>query len=503
MFAVFALGNRQYEHFCAMGKKVHKAMIALGSTPLLSMGMGDDDDDIDKDFDEWSSKFFEALQSSDVLEAGCTKDITPDLVPSYSIEEVLDAPKSSVNALVNGSGVGVHSPYLATVSAVRELHGKESDRSCVHVEVDISGSKASYIAGDHIGVYPENAPEIVAEAARLLGHPLNKCFRMEIVGENEDLNEPPVHGPVTLEFVLARFVDLLSAPSKASLKMLSAFATDGEEHEKLVRMSGLNGVEEYDKYIHAPKRSLLEVLNDFPSAKPTLGAFLGSIAPHLQPRYYSISSSPKLDSSSVHITCAVVKETMPTGRVHHGVASTWLSKLTPGQKIPVFLRSSSFKLPSNNASPIIMVGPGTGLAPFRGFIQDRQADMANGKLPGPAVLYFGCRNRTHDYIYKDELKIAVDDGSLSTLHVAFSREGATKDYVQHHILKTSDDVWEILSQKTNPGYLYVCGDGKHMAKDVNRALLDIIIEKRGCSGNEAEGILKKMSDEGRYLKDVW
>ena len=499
-FAVFALGNRQYEHFCAMGKKVQKCMLELGASPLLSMGTGDDDDDIDRDFDEWSSEFFHALKSSDVLEAGVTADMTVESVPAYDIQKILDAPASSTNVLLNGDGAHVHSPYLAGVQTVKELHGKESDRSCVHVEVDISGCKASYESGDHVGVYPENDVKIVKKAASLLGKPLDFCFSMTKNAAFEDLTDIPVQGPMTLEFALKHFADLLSSPSKAALKMLSAFATDAKEHDRLVRMSSLDGAAEYDEYIHVPKRSLLEVLADFPSAKPTVGAFFGSIAPRLQPRYYSISSSPKMHPGSVHITCAVVCDVMPTGRVHNGVASTWLANLKPGQKIPIFLRHSSFKLPKNKDAPIIMVGPGTGFAPFRGFIQERQATKVSS---AEAILYFGCRKRTHDFIYESEINDALSGGAITKLEVAFSREGKTKDYVQHHISKDGAHVWSLLSNKKNPGYLYICGDGKHMAKDVNRVLHSIVEAQEGCTGSKAEAIVKKMADEGRYLKDVW
>eukprot|EP00889_Picochlorum_renovo_P008486 jgi/Picre1/35516/NNA_002977.t1 len=463
-FAVFALGNRQYEHFCSMGKTVHKCMSELGATPLLAMGTGDDDDDIDRDFDEWSAKFFEALKDSELFEAGVTAQVTTESVPAYSIQKIMDAPAS-----------------------------------CVHVEVDISGSQTGYEAGDHIGVYPENSKDVVKKAAELLGKPLDFCFSMTKDDRFEDLGEVFLPGAMTLEFALTHFADLLSSPSKAALKMLSAFATDAKERERLVMLCSVDGVAEYDAYVHVPKRSLLEVLEDFPSAKPTIGAFFGSISPRLQPRYYSISSSPKVQPTSVHITCAVVRDIMPTGRVHNGVASTWLARVQVGQKIPVFLRSSSFKLPQNRTAPVIMVGPGTGFAPFRGFIQDRRADSTSAEM----LLYFGCRHRDHDFIYEEEMKSAVEDGTLSKLELAFSREGKSKDYVQHHIEKDGSHLWSLLSNKKNPGYLYICGDGKHMAKDVNRVLHHIVEKEEGCSGNQAEAIVKKMADQGRYLKDVW
>jgi NADPH-ferrihemoprotein reductase len=501
-YAVFGLGNRQYEHFCSMGKKVDSCMEEMGGRALLPLGVGDDDDDIDRDFDQWSTKFFEAVKGAGILEAGKTADITEASVPAFAVHKVLDAPKNKLNVLASGGGRNVHEPYMAPVTAVRELHGAGSDRSCVHVELDISKSKASYEAGDHVGVFPENSSAVVRQAAALLGKPLDFCFAFGLPKDTdiaEDVGDLPVEGPVTLEFALMHFADLLSSPSKAALKMLSAFASDANEHDRLVKLCSLDGASTYDAYVHTPKRSLLEVMQDFPSARPSIGAFFGSIAPRLQPRYYSISSSPKMHPKSVHITCAVVRETMPTGRIHEGVASTWLAKLRPGERVRVFLRTSSFKLPKKGRAPVIMVGPGTGFAPFRGFIQERLATKAKSD----AALYFGCRNRAHDFIYEEEMNAAAASGALTRLKVAFSREAAKKDYVQHHIAADSKDVYAMLSDTTNPGYLYICGDGKHMAKDVNRVLHAIVEEEGTCSPAEAEKIVHEWAEQGRYLKDVW
>lgn len=358
------------------------------------------------------------------------------------------------------------------------------------------------MAGDHIAVCAENAPEVVAAAAKALGLPLTACFRVDLpVGNPGGLPEPPA-GPVTVRCILARYADLLSAPGKGALQALAAFASDPSQAATLKQLASIDGRDAYHEYIVAAKRSLLEVLQDFPSAQPSLGAFLGSIAPRLQPRFYSISSSPARHPQSVHITCAVVQEVMPTGRLHNGVASSWLAALTPGTKIPVFLRRSTFKLPADVNTPVVMVGPGTGLAPFRGFIQERLVAAKRAAALGPALLFFGCRSRQHDYIYREELEGAVAGGALSALHVAFSRETSVKDYVQHHMQRQGAEVWALLQPGAN-GVLYVCGDAKAMAKDVHRTLHDIIIKQTGCSGNEAEARVKALSDSGRYLKDVW
>ncbi|KAL4458551.1 hypothetical protein ABPG75_013416 [Micractinium tetrahymenae] len=502
-FAVFGLGNRQYEHFCAMGRKVSKAMKALGASEVTPRGEGDDDRDIDEDFDKWSAQLFAALDSSDLVTAGKGDASAASFVAAYDVEEVADAPASAVDSLPSGgTGLNSHSPFLATVSDVRELH-TGGDRSCVHVELDISGCKATYEAGDHVAVFAENSPSVVQAAARALGLPLSHCFRLRLPSPNKhSLPEPPAPGPLTLRCALARYADLLSAPNKAALLALAACARDAREASRLRRLASIEGKDEYHGYVVVAKRSLLEVMQDFPSARPSLGAFFGSITPHLQPRFYSISSAPQQHPRSVHITCAVVREKMPAGRLHEGVASCWLQRARPGDRMPIFLRQSTFKLPRSPAVPVVMVGPGTGLAPFRGFLQQRAALAQSGQQLGAAHLFFGCRNRKHDFLYEEELEAAVAQGAISQLHVAFSREKSRKEYVQHLMEAHAAEVWAILCE-TAGGYLYVCGDAKNMAKDVHRALHTIAVKATGCSDSKAEALVKQLLDSGRYLKDVW
>lgn len=501
-FAVFGLGNQQYEHFCAMGSKVEGAMRALGASALVPRGEGDDDQDIDADFDRWCADLFAALDKSPLVQKnkGGEFHLTADAVPAYVVEAVADAPAAAVDALPRGSGSSHGSPWLARVGAVRELH-RGGGRSCVHVEVDIAGSGVRYCAGDHVGVLAENSAATVEAAAAVLGLPPSMCFRLRVPpGGGHGLGEPFAAGPVTLRAALARHADLLSAPNKAALAALAAFAAVPEEAARLAHLASIEGREAYHEYVVEGKRSLLEVMQDFPSARPSLGAFFGSIAPHLQPRYYSISSSPAVHPKSIHITCAVVHEAMPSGRVHEGVASTWLAACRPGQPIPVFVRPSTFRLPADPTTPVVMVGPGTGLAPFRGFLQERAAAVARGVALGPAHLFCGCRNRQHDYIYQEELEGFVAAGALSQLHVAFSRDGPTKDYVQHHMEAHGREVWDLLCASRG-GVLYLCGDAKNMAKDVHRSLHDIVAKATGCSDAQAE--VQALSASGRYHKDVW
>lgn len=503
-YGVFGLGNKQYEHFNAVGKRMEKCMDVLGATAVVRRGDGDDDDCIDDDFEKWQAELLEALEgASHLVGAASAEGAAPIEAPEYAAE-ILTGPvaKSAMAApFRSGTGASAASPYLATVTEVRELHTAASDRSCVHVEIDISGAKGlAYTTGDHVGVYAENGEAAVAEAAGLLGLPLDTVFKLTVPAGSSGLAEP-FPGPITLRDALACFADLLASPHKENLAALAGAAADAGEKARLLHLASSAGKADYTDYVTKQHRSLLEVMRDFPSAKPGLGLFFGSVAPRLQPRFYSISSSSTAHPKSVHVTCSVVRDVMPSGRVHDGVCSSWLARAGRGATVPVFIRHSHFRLPEDDHAPIIMVGPGTGLAPFRGFLQERQALVDDAAELGPSVLFFGCRNGAHDFIYEAELRAFEESGALGKLHVAFSREGPAKDYVQHHLKREGAKVWELLKR---PGAcLYVCGDAKAMAKDVHRALIELVAEHGGMTGNQAEAWVKDFTDKGRYMRDVW
>ncbi|KAF6251355.1 NADPH-cytochrome P450 reductase [Scenedesmus sp. NREL 46B-D3] len=501
-YGVFGLGNKQYEHFNAVGKKMHTNMEALGATPVCSRGDGDDDDSIDDDFEKWCTELFAALDAQPELLGAAAVGGGGDTLAAYRVE-VLGAGCKAASPFPDGSGSSAHDPYWAVISEVRELHTAASGRNCVHVEIDISGnSQLKYETGDHLGMYARNSEQVVIEMAALLGLPLDTSFKLHTEGEGAsgDL-DAPFPGPIQLSTALAYFADLLSSPHKDALLALASCASDAKQAEQLKLLASAAGKAQYTEYIAKQQRSLMEVMRDFRSAKPTLGLFFGSVAPRLAPRYYSISSSAAKHPRSVHVTCAVVRDALPSGRVRDGVCSSYLQRSAPGERVPMFIRRSTFKLPADAHTPIVMVGPGTGLAPFRGFIQERQALIEDMAEVGPAVLFFGCRHRGHDYIYEAELEGAVECGALSQLHVAFSRAGPVKDYVQHHMEANGAAVWELLQQ---PGAcVYVCGDAKNMAKDVHRALIGIAQSHGSMSSSQAEGWVKRLGDGGRYHKDVW
>jgi len=294
-------------------------------------------------------------------------------------------------------------------------------------------------------------------------------------------------------------IDITTSPRKAVLRALADYATDAQEKQLLLLLASEAGADEYNKFIKNDQRTVYEVLQAFPSVNPPLDYIL-ELLPRLAPRYYSISSSPNFHPGFVHITSVVVNFTTAAGRSHNGVCSSWMATLPVGTHIPVFVRESHFRIPATPA-PLVMIGPGTGLAPFRGFLQELSHRRSQGAEGWESALFFGCRDRKHDFIYEEELLRFTQEGTLSHLQMAFSREQTNKVYVQNRISENKELVWNLIKDKN--GYLYVCGDAKQMAKAVHTALHSVVCEFGQMTDQQANTFIEELQKSGRYLQDVW
>ncbi|XP_034946234.1 NADPH--cytochrome P450 reductase isoform X1 [Chelonus insularis] len=507
-YSVFGLGNKTYEHYNEVAIYVDHRLEQLGATRVFELGLGDDDANIEDDFITWKDKFWPTVCDFFGIE-GAGEDVS---IRQYKLTEHVDMP---IDRIYTGEIARLHSlqnqrapfdaknPFLAPVKVNRELHGPSSDRSCMHIEFDIEGSRMRYDAGDHVAVYPVNNSTLVNKIGEICGVDLDIVFTLTNTDE-ESTKKHPFPCPCTYRTALTHYLDITSNPRTHVLKELAEYCSDPADKEKLKLMASTSaeGKALFHQWITVENRNIVHILEDIPSLKPALD-HLCELLPRLQCRYYSISSSPKLHPTSIHITAVVVEYKTPTGRINQGVTTTWLKQkhpTNPPSYVPIYVRKSQFRLPIRTTTPIIMVGPGTGIAPFRGFIQERDFARREGKEVGDTILYFGCRRSEEDYLYREELEEYVKNGTL-ILHTAFSREQEKKVYVTHLLEKNMEEIWNVIGDKH--GHVYICGDARNMARDVHNILLKVVQEKGKMTEMQAADYIKKMESQKRYSTDVW
>ncbi|KAK3379978.1 hypothetical protein B0T24DRAFT_590491 [Lasiosphaeria ovina] len=532
-FVAFGLGNNTYEHYNSMVRNVTKALEKLGAHRIGEAGEGDDGaGTMEEDFLAWKDPMWKALQEKMGLEEreavyepvfgiverdGLTKD-SPEVYLGEPNKMHLDgSPKGPFNA---------HNPYIAPISKSYELFSVK-DRNCLHMEVDVSGSNLSYQTGDHIAVWPTNPGEEVDRFLDVLGL-TGKRNTVISVKALEPTAKVPFPTPTTYDAVVRYHMEICSPVSRQFLATLAAFAPDEETKTEMAKLGG--DKDYFHQKVNVHHLNIARVLQTVGKGKKWTNVPFSALiegVTKLQPRYYSISSSSLEHPKVISITAVVESQHLP-GREDpfKGVATNYLLALkekqngdpspTPfglsyeitgprnrydGIHVPVHVRHSNFKLPSDPTKPIILVGPGTGVAPFRGFVRERVKQAQNGETVGKTILFFGCRKRSEDFLYEKEWEEAKKVlGDNFELVVAFSREGAKKVYVQHLLKQRAEEINDLLLKKA---YFYVCGDAANMAREVNTVLGQILAEKRGISDSKAEEIVKNMRAANQYQEDVW
>ncbi|EFV71880.1 Sulfite reductase [NADPH] flavoprotein alpha-component [Bacillus licheniformis] len=457
-YSVLALGDTSYEFFCQTGKEFDQRLGELGGTRLHPRV------DCDLDYDEPAAAWLDGVISS--LNEGQ--------------EQGASAAPAQTAAPQAAGGVTVYSrknPFRAEVLENLNLNGRGSNKETRHLELSLEGSGLTYEPGDALGIFPENDPELVDMLLKELKWDPNAAVAVD-QGENLSLKE-----------ALTSYYEITVLTKKFIQQ-----AAEIIENEKLRELAAPENADQLKAYIAG--RDLIDFVRDFGPIAAAPQEFV-SILRKIPPRLYSIASSFAANPDEVHLTIGAVRYNAH-GRDRKGVCSVLCAeRLQPGDTLPVFIQpNKNFKLPENPETPIIMVGPGTGVAPFRSFMQEREETGASGK----SWMFFGDQHFVTDFLYQTEWQKWLSEGVLTKMDVAFSRDTEEKVYVQHRMLEHSKELFEWLEEGAA---FYVCGDKNNMAKDVQNALLEIIEKEGGKSREEAEAYLAEMKKQKRYQRDVY
>lgn len=457
-YSVLALGDTSYEFFCQTGKDFDKRLEELGGERISPRV--DCDVDFDESAAEWMGNVLEALGK--LSASGASVSST--------------APAAAVSG--TESEYSRSNPFSAEVLENLNLNGRGSDRETRHIELSLEGSNLQYEPGDSLGIYPENHPQLVEELIAAMGWNGEETITVNKNGEQR-----------TLRDALRRYYEI-TVLTKPLLEQAAQLSTSGE----LKQLFEAGREQELRAYL--AERDLLDLVTDFSFAGVSAGQFV-SILRKIPARLYSIASSPKAYPDEVHLTVRTVRYEAH-GRNRYGVCSVQLAeRVEPGDTLPVFVQHNpSFKLPENPDTPIIMIGPGTGVAPFRAFLGEREETGAEGK----SWLFYGDQHFSTDFLYQVEWQRWLKDGVLTRMDVAFSRDTDKKVYVQHRMLEKSKELYKWLQEGA---VVYVCGDEKKMAHDVHAALAAILEQEGGLSPEEAAEYLTRMQQEKRYQRDVY
>ena len=448
-YSVLALGDTNYDEFCHAGRLLDNRLEELGAKKIL------DRIDCDVDFEDLSEKWISS--------------IIPKFNPQKNDELKTEKLNKENDKLWNRKN-----PFEAEIISSKLLSGSNSKKEIMHYEIDLGDSGLEYEVGDSLSIIPVNKKKLVKLILKRLK--VDNTF----VPEGYENN---------IEKLLKDNFEILT-PTKKFIDYIEKNSGD-KELSDIIKNNDNKALEDY-KW----GKDVLDFMNINPKLKFNVEKFLSLLRP-LQHRTYSISSSINMFKNQVHLTISSVRWTNEL-RNYNGVCSTYLAdECDTKTKIKIFFTpNKSFRLPEDDNKDIIMIGPGTGIAPFRAFLQERQIQKSEGK----SWLFFGDQTKDNDFIYEKELNQMIKDGILTKLDLAFSRDQKEKVYVQHKMYENKKDLFKWID---NGAFIYVCGDMTYMAKDVENMLINIISEEKNCSENDALNYLKELKRDKRYLRDVY
>ncbi|XP_020781782.1 NADPH-dependent diflavin oxidoreductase 1 [Boleophthalmus pectinirostris] len=498
--AVLGLGDSSYPKFNFVAKKLHKRLQQLGASMLLPVGLADDQHELGSDavIDPWLFSFWQRFYT-----------LHPSLkaLPSLKEDEALP-PTFTLNFLEGDTDVTLLAssteqtmpsscPFPAKFLSNTRVTDVSHFQDVRLFEFDITGSKIEFSAGDVVMIRPCNAAEDVQQFCQLLKLDLESRFTLS---PTENTPVPArLPQPCSVRQLVETYLDIAAVPRRSFFELLLTFATNELEREKLVEFSSTAGQDDLHAYCSRPRRTALEVLSDFPHTTAEIKVdYLLDLFPEIQPRSFSIASSLKAHPNKLQILVAVVRYKTKLYKPRRGLCSNWLASLDPEKEelyVPLWVKKGTLKFPKDQDTPVIMVGPGTGVAPFRSAVQERTAE---GKTAN--VLFFGCRSKSKDFYFKTEWEEKIQAGHL-TLFTAFSRDQEDKVYVQHRISENAELLMHLIASKN--ACFYIAGNAKEMPSSVRDALKGVFQQQGAVSAEAAEQMVVAMEQSGRLQSETW
>ncbi|GFQ75650.1 NADPH-dependent diflavin oxidoreductase 1 [Trichonephila clavata] len=490
-FSVFGLGDSSYDKFNVVAKKLNKRLLQLGALELIPLTLGDDQHELGYDaaLDPWLLKLKDVLKNICNLSDSYIPDNIP-LPPRYTVKFCENPSINSVSFEVCNRN---DSFPLATLKKNQRVTPEDHFQSVHLLEFEID-QNVHYEPGDVAVVWPENPLEEVEDFLALLNVPLDTIFTLQPTDADVPLPKISVY-PCTVRQCATTYFDIMSIPRRSFFEIFRHFSQDELEKEKLEEFTTAAGQEELYDYCNRPRRNILEVLKDFPHTTPHVPfEYFFDMIPSIRPRSFSIASSLRAHPQEFHLLVAVVQYKTRLRKPRLGLCSNWITKLKPGCSIPFSTKKGSIAL-LESPVPIILVGPGTGVAPFRSFIEERAL-----KGIGDNYLFFGCRNKGKDFFFSEEWQELCEKNILK-IFTAFSRDQEDKLYVQHRIAENGPLMWDLIQNKK--ASIYVAGNAKQMPQGVKDAFLEIITKEGGLTQEEAVKYLLSLENIKKYQMETW
>lgn len=518
-FTVFGLGNSQYENFNKMGREFNQKLADLGAERVFDYGEGDDDATLEDDFENWKVKAIPALTKRYRPSSSIPPNVddTSDSAKApltYEVEKCnpVNHPKELPQSLISTTSKYFFSSHYVTVTKNREMRTPADGGHTVHMEFDLTDSNVKYFTADNLAVIPDNLESSVHQFSQTCGgFDLDQYVSIIPVSLPEGDEEVipfkhPFPNPCSLREIFTLYLDIDSIPRKSALERFIPYVTDVKQQNWLKELVSKDNREKFTHSIEQEGRTYTSLFSNELSSLNVPLADLFHLIPLIQPRYYTISSSSSVYPNSVHLTVSVVERVAPSGTTVKGLCSSFLYNMSVNSKsrCRIFSRESLFRLPEDLHTPIIMIGPGSGIAPMRALLQEREYQAKKLGIPFNEminILYFGCKGRNFDYIYREELEDSLERGVLTSLKLAFSREQAKKVYVQN-LMSEPENAKELVSLIDKGAHIFVCG-GTGMGTTVSEVFTQIIAQEKGISHDEAAAIIKAKHKNKSYKQELW